>query len=399
MRVLIRRSGQGKFAAPEIASYGNEAQLQELIARTPDLLPGIDAAPPFVVMREFPLPVGRVDVVLVDLEGGITLCECKLGTNPQARREVVGQLVSYAASLSRTSYDDFAQRASTKLRKSLPEALAAEAQGEFDPDAFHPTLASNLAAGRFRLVIVVDEISDELRDAVLYLNDQTETEFFALELGYLSDGDLEILVPVVYGQEAVERKSRLRRSSVQGADTVIVAARDAYDEYKLRNAYICQPKRSSQPQKLRSFRTGLQRLGFYRSKQIEPEIPQVVKHYPSVPWTAEEAERLKGDGDRNDARVAQIILEDLANGHEHHHEGFHWQVFLLSSPNDPATLRLPRPIVHQPPSAWTQHQRYTLESALKTEPTSTDELASAEMSEASDDDLALDSGARNGHPD
>jgi hypothetical protein len=44
MRVLIRRSGQGKFAAPEIASYGNEAQLQELIARTPDLLPGIDAA-------------------------------------------------------------------------------------------------------------------------------------------------------------------------------------------------------------------------------------------------------------------------------------------------------------------------------------------------------------------
>jgi hypothetical protein len=43
-RVLIRRVGEARFGAPRISSYGNEAQLQELIAETPDLLPGMAAA-------------------------------------------------------------------------------------------------------------------------------------------------------------------------------------------------------------------------------------------------------------------------------------------------------------------------------------------------------------------
>jgi hypothetical protein len=385
VRVLIRRSGEGKFSAPQVSAYGNEAQLQALIAETPELLPGVDGGPPVVVMREFPLPVGRVDVVVVDLEGGISLCECKLRTNPQARREVIGQLVSYAGALSRMSYDDFAQRASAKLGRLLPEALAAVAEGEFESDAFHQAVASNLAAGRFRLVIVIDEISEELRDAVLYLNDQTQTEFFALELGYLSDNGLEILVPAAYGQEAVERKSRLRRSKVEGADTVIVAAKRAYTEYRRRNAYICQPASSPRPQKTRTFRPSLRRLGFYRNKQIEPEIPQIVKHYPSVPFTAEEAEKRKAGVNPNESRLGEIIAEDLADAEARRRAGEYWQVFLLTAPEDSATLRLPQPIAHRAQSAWTQHQRYTLESALETMPASTEELAVAEETTASSD--------------
>jgi hypothetical protein len=39
---------------------------------------------------------------VIDVEGA---CECKLQTNPQARREVIGQLVSYGGSLcSREKY-------------------------------------------------------------------------------------------------------------------------------------------------------------------------------------------------------------------------------------------------------------------------------------------------------
>lgn len=391
MRVLVRRPGETTFAAPEISSYGDEAQLQGLIAETPDLLPGVAGGPPVVVMREFPLPVGRVDVVVVDLEGGISLCECKLGTNPQARREVIGQLVSYAGALSRMSYDEFAERAATRLGTSLAEALGALAEGEFDADAFHPTLASNLAAGRFRLVIVVDEISDELRDAVLYLNDQTETEFLALELGYLSDNGLEILVPVVYGEEAVERKSRRRRPSVEGADTVIVAAKHAYDEYRHLDAYICQPASSPRPQKTRTFRDGLRRLGFYRNKQIEPEIPRIVKRWPSVPFTAEEADKRRAGGDPADSRLGEIISETLTGSDNRRVAGDYYQVFLLTPPEDSETLRLHQPISHQAPSAWTQHQRYTLESALETNPTTTEDLAAAETAGASASPEAGDS--------
>ena len=51
-------------------------------------------------------------------------------------------------------------------------------------------------------------------------------------------------------------------------DTVIVAARQAYDEYLRYSAYICQPDRS--------FRPGLTHMGFYRHKQIEPLIPAII---------------------------------------------------------------------------------------------------------------------------
>lgn len=378
---MIRQPGATSFTAPEIASYGDEAQLQQLIADNPSLLPGIDAGPPVVVFREFPLPVGRADVVLVDLEGAISVCECKLQTNPQVRREVIGQLVSYAGALSKMSYSDFSKRAEAKLGQPLTEALAAQAEGEFDHGAFHPALAANLAAGRFRLVIVVDEISNELRDAVLYLNDQTKAEFYALELAYLGANGMEILIPVVYGQETVERKPKVSTTSVERADTVIVAANKlAYDEYRRLSAYICQPASSPGSQKTRTFRPDLQRLGFYRNKQIEPEIARIIKHYPSVPFTSEEAVRLQDDEDPSSSRLGQVIEKTLAEGGRH--PGPYQQVFLLTGPNDPETLRLPQPILHQAPFAWTQHQRYTLEAALNTFPKTTEELAAAVASVA-----------------
>jgi hypothetical protein len=379
MRVLVKRPGETKFTAPAVFSYGDEAQLQQLIADNPDLLPGVDGGPPVVVIREFSLPVGRADLLVVDLEGGISVCECKLKTNRQVRREVIGQIVSYAGALSKMSYSEFAQRASARLGRSLTEALAAVAEDGFEPDAFHPALASNLGAGRFRLVIVVDEISDELRDAVLYLNDQTRAEFFALELAYLRESGLEILVPVVYGQEAVDRKPGSSGSStVEGADTVIVAAKHAYDEYRRFRAYICQPVSSPLTEKTRTFRPGLKYLGFYRSKQIEPEIPKIIGRFASVQFTAEEASRYGSSGDPNEACLAEVIQRVLKDPGERV-GGRYLQVFLLTAPDDlEQTLHLPQPISHEAPWAWTQHQRYTRSSALRTNPATTDELTMAE---------------------
>ena len=120
----------------------------------------------------------------------------------------------HAASLSKLSREDFEQRASARLGQPLAVSLAAAAEGEFDAGAFRAAIAENLAAARFRLIIAVDEISDELRDAVLYLNEQTKTEFLALELGYVQDSGVEFLVPTVFGEETVERKFGLRQPPV-----------------------------------------------------------------------------------------------------------------------------------------------------------------------------------------
>ena len=63
--------------APEVSAYENEAVLQRLIAEHPEILPGVDPELPWVAVRELPMTVGRADVVIVDVEAKLTICECK----------------------------------------------------------------------------------------------------------------------------------------------------------------------------------------------------------------------------------------------------------------------------------------------------------------------------------
>jgi RecB family endonuclease NucS len=85
----------------------DEAWLQRLIARHPQTLPigqiepVLEGARP--VCLEMKTTAGYVDAVLVTPLGDIVLVECKLWRNPQARREVIGQIIDYAKELPRLS--------------------------------------------------------------------------------------------------------------------------------------------------------------------------------------------------------------------------------------------------------------------------------------------------------
>jgi len=66
-----------------------------------------------------------------------------------------------------------------------------------------------LEEGRFRLLVAVDTITDELRRSVEYINRHTvpEVQLLALQLQYRRDGDVEILLPTIYGQETAQKKA------------------------------------------------------------------------------------------------------------------------------------------------------------------------------------------------
>ena len=86
-----------------------EAVLRDLIVAHPDILPVHDLDPSYgrliTITRELSIPgVGFVDVLLMDEHGRLVVVECKLWRNPQARREVVGQILDYARELSRFAY-------------------------------------------------------------------------------------------------------------------------------------------------------------------------------------------------------------------------------------------------------------------------------------------------------
>jgi len=216
MHLLIRRPGASDWREPEVMVYSNELHPQELIAASPGLLPG-EAQSPLVAAREVAVPdTGAVDVVTVDAGGRITVVECKLATNSEMRRTVIGQLLAYAAGLWKLSYDDFDRLFAARSGQPLASLMARAAESEavdWDPEEFRRKVEANLEAGSFRLVFAVDHITDELKRVVEYLNSHSDpsTEILALELGFVADEGVELLIPSVYGEEAVRAKALPRR--------------------------------------------------------------------------------------------------------------------------------------------------------------------------------------------
>jgi len=205
--VLLRKIGSG-WSSPSLTNYGSEEDLQRLLADSPDLIPGAAAT---ATAREFQVPgVGGIDILCVGAEGGITLVECKLATNADIRRTVIGQIFAYASGLRGMSFDAFSARFAARVGKPLLAGVEAAAGREVDPDEFRSAIERRLEDGSFRLVVAVDSITNELRGIVEYLHKHLSSDvpIVALELGYLRvQADDELLVPRTYGAELAEEKS------------------------------------------------------------------------------------------------------------------------------------------------------------------------------------------------
>lgn len=153
-------------------------------------------------------------------------------------------------------------------------------------------------------------------------------------------------------------------------DTVVVAARDAYAEYRNVAAYVCQPGRA--------FRGGITRMGFYYGGAIQAEVPFIRHRRDNVTFNRESAAALRETGDPVDVELATLIERLLGTGLRV--PGQQYQVFLLSPVDDPQTLLLAHPIRNTTTDykgrtwAWTMGQRYTQSSALAQSPSTTSEL-------------------------
>ena len=100
----------------------DEATLQSLLFRYPETLPipAIDPAYSGAVpiCTELCLPSGYADALYINHLGRVTLAEFKLWRNPQARREVIGQILDYAKDLASWGYEDLQRQVSLALGKT-----------------------------------------------------------------------------------------------------------------------------------------------------------------------------------------------------------------------------------------------------------------------------------------
>lgn len=162
----------------------DEAFVQTLVMRQPELLPVREIDPscdqPVPVCSELSTAAGPIDGFLMTPAGRPVLVECKLWTNPQARREVVGQILDYAKELRRWTYDDLQRAASARIQggpKSLFQRVTGGEPGDPAEADFIDAVSHNLRTGRFLLVIVGDGIREGVEAIGEYLNDSVGLDF------------------------------------------------------------------------------------------------------------------------------------------------------------------------------------------------------------------------------
>jgi hypothetical protein len=205
------------------AAYDSEDLLQGLLAKHPDLLAGdqINSDEPrrwLLVTREMAVPgeedgAGRwsLDHLFLDQDAVPTLVEVKRSSDTRIRREVVGQMLDYAANaVAYWPVEEIraAFEARCKRDREDPEAAMAELLGGDDEGKFWQDVKTNLQAGRVRMVFVADVVPAELRRVVEFLNEQTDpAEVLAIEVKqYVGQGQ-KTLVPRLLGQtEAAKQK-------------------------------------------------------------------------------------------------------------------------------------------------------------------------------------------------
>jgi len=173
---------------PFLEKSFREHWIQELIHTQPSLLPidDIDSnfAPLIPLGREISTSAGSIDNLFISPEGYITIVETKLWRNPEARREVVGQILDYAKELNKWTFTDLnnAVLACNKHQKGIVESIRQyEPIDEGDIQYLIDNISKNLNRGRFLLLIVGDGIRESVEDMVEYLS-QTPQLFFTLAL-------------------------------------------------------------------------------------------------------------------------------------------------------------------------------------------------------------------------
>ena len=206
-------------------AYASEDLLQVLLAKYPNLLAGDQITPGeprrwLLVKREAAIPdqqdaAGRwsLDHLFLDQEGVPTLVEVKRSTDTRIRREVVGQMLDYAANgvkywpleELRTMFQRTCEDAGVDPGSKVDELT----NGAVSHEHFWTSVKTNLKAGRIRMIFVADEIPDELKRVVEFLNEQMDpAEVYAVEIKQYVGPALKTLVPRLIGQtaEAEDRK-------------------------------------------------------------------------------------------------------------------------------------------------------------------------------------------------
>lgn len=171
------------LGAPLAEGGMDESSLRDLLFRSPGSLPvrAIDAAyaDPVPLCRELRTPAGPIDALYINELGRLILAEFKLWRNPQARREVIGQILDYTKELASWSYEDLQREVSKALKRkgNVPFELVRGQAPDVDEAEFVDNVSRHLTRGEFLLLIVGDGIREGVENIVNFVQGHSGLHF------------------------------------------------------------------------------------------------------------------------------------------------------------------------------------------------------------------------------
>lgn len=212
--------------------YPTEDELQRYLADYVDLIPGDQINPEsprrwLLVGREVGVPgaegeTGRwsLDHLFLDQDGIPTFVECKRAVDTRARREVVAQMLDYAANgLAYWSIDrirlaaaETAARRGQDLTAQLLELV--NGSSDDDIDAFWEQVETHMREQQVRLIFVVDEAPRELRQLVEFLNQKLrDVDVMIVEVKQYQGEGMTALAPRLLGMTETARAQKTTTSA------------------------------------------------------------------------------------------------------------------------------------------------------------------------------------------
>jgi hypothetical protein len=214
MSTIIIRNRVGEVISLDAKPFSYESLLEKSIAEVEGLLPLAainDEAANYVTLgRQWAAGPGTADVVLLGSDALLTIVETKLKKNPEARRSVIAQIVEYAAYASEWSLAEIAlkteayyqsAKAPTQDRGLVFDALVQRLLHDSadSVEQFKEKVQQNLAQGRVRLVVAMDEVGEQVQKIITFVNASSTFDIFALQISEFAYEDFEIFVPTMFG--------------------------------------------------------------------------------------------------------------------------------------------------------------------------------------------------------
>ena len=192
------------------SNFEDEANLQSYIYDNPESIPLYEIKEDIrflILAREFPTDSGPIDAIGIDKEGELYIIETKLYKNPD-KRIVVGQVLDYGASLWRSGYEfsEFTaildKKVKEKFKSSLQEKLIEFfSLTEEETEQLLGRVRHNLNEGKFKFVVLMDKLHEALKDLIVFLNENSKFDLYAVEIEYYKYETNEIMIPRLFGAE------------------------------------------------------------------------------------------------------------------------------------------------------------------------------------------------------